>query len=169
MILPKSLMPTGAKRSFIDERIGEIGALIDPDLPAQKADDRERGRIITELMIVYASQLTEEQTIAHGNVYRMALDDVPSWALREAVRGWLKGSVGDGREAKRSFLPPAPILRDHALSLVAGLKGQRVMLRRLLDAQEEPPPLTDEQRARAQAHVANLLHPAPDPEDEADG
>jgi len=161
-------MPTGAKRSFIEQRIGEIGALIGPDLPAQKADDGERRRIITELVIVYASQLTEEQTVAHTNVYRMAFDDAPSWALREAVRGWLKGSVG-GSEAKRGFPPPAPILRDCALSLVAQAKGQRVMLRRLLDAQEEPPPLTDEQRARAQAHVANLLRPAPDAGGEADG
>lgn len=168
MVIPKSLMPTGAKRSFIEQRIGYLDALIDPDLATQRQDEHDRQRQIAELLLVYASQLGEVEATAHSHAYATALDDVPCWALREAVRGWLKGEIG-GREARRGFPPPAPILRDYALSLVAQAKGQRVMLRRLLGAEEEPPPLTDEQRARAQAHVANLLRPAPDAEGEADG
>ncbi|MGY6643804.1 MAG: hypothetical protein ACXIVD_01165 [Salinarimonas sp.] len=86
-------MPTGAKRSFIEQRIGYLDALVDPNLATQRQDEHDRQRQIADLLLVYVSQLGEVEATAHSNAYRMVLDDVPSWALRETVRGWLKGEV----------------------------------------------------------------------------
>lgn len=142
---------------------------IDSSPARQDAENDEQGRRIAELLTAYASQLGEDEAAALAGAYRIALDDVPAWALREAVRGWLRGEVG-GSAARRSFPPPAPILRDYALSRIAVTKGRIVALRRLLDARERPRALTHEERAQAHERFSRLIddlnsQPVPD-EDE---
>jgi hypothetical protein len=59
--------------------------------------------------------------------YRIALDDVPSWAVEAAAKRWIRG---DGMAPAR-FAPTPPELRQAALSIAGSFSAEAAALRRL--------------------------------------
>ncbi|MBR1287574.1 hypothetical protein JQ597_36525 [Bradyrhizobium sp. AUGA SZCCT0177] len=81
----------------------------DPNLAHQ-----QRLMLIGPMLLVYpTSDPSEETTMARGAAYLESLDDIPPWALADAIRQWNRGEAGDQHYA---FMPPPAVLRGLALS-----------------------------------------------------
>lgn len=81
-----------------------------------------------------------------SEVYLIALEGMPAFAIDQAVRWWLQGSGGDGSE-NYAFAPSAPQLRRLADKAAFGVVTRRYELRQLLAARVYTPP-TPEMRAQ---------------------
>ncbi|WP_336488314.1 hypothetical protein [Methylobacterium nigriterrae] len=87
--------------------------------------------------------------------YLDAVDDLPAWAIREAMRRWRRGEVsGDARDL--DFAPKPPRLRRLAQSIAATASGQAIRLQRILDAQPEDE-MPEEARAENQKRLVAVL------------
>lgn len=106
------------------------------------------------LKVLAGSKKQESESEMKAEAYSVALEDVPSWAIDAAVRGWYRGSYGE----KHDYTwPPAPAtLRGLALFEAARLRGRSVTLRNLLAA-EIMPIYTDEQREANKMKLAKIF------------
>lgn len=72
--------------------------------------------IVAKLLLGYPIANANEATgQARGEVYLMALDDVPPWAVQQAVRAWVRG----GGAGNHDFAPSPTRLRELSLEVVA--------------------------------------------------
>lgn len=78
--------------------------------------------------------------------YEMACEDIPTWAVEEAARRWMKGKCGPQR-----FAPSPPELRIAADTVIAITNGKIASLRRLAKCEVETIPTA------AQAERMKLL------------
>ncbi len=69
--------------------------------------------------------------------YLEALEDLPAWTVREAIRRWRRGE-GGGTLRDRAFAPFEAQLRAIAKALAAEAAWQAQVLRRILAAEVEP-------------------------------
>ncbi len=87
------------------------------------------------IMALGGKKLSDLTGEAKGEAYMAALNDVPCWAVEEALRKWYRGEFD--KEYDYSF-PPAPaILRKHARDEQYMLRYRGQRLRNLLQAEEE--------------------------------
>lgn len=78
--------------------------------------DRARAVLLTRMLMAYPSAAASEQMMdARGSAYRDALDDVPAWAIAEAIRRWNRGECG---QMNYNFAPAPAVLRDAALNIL---------------------------------------------------
>ncbi|KQP61076.1 hypothetical protein ASF39_15505 [Methylobacterium sp. Leaf108] len=138
--IPRSKMPTGPQRAAIARRIEDLHAASMP------------GPIASTLAVIGAivnrnAAARQDADLADIEIeaYRDALDDLPAWAVREALRRWRRGEVGGDRR-NLDFAPKEHRLRSIALSIEAVVRGQIVRLQRLLEAEEEPERPTEAER-----------------------
>ncbi|WP_081761414.1 hypothetical protein [Methylopila sp. 73B] len=104
------------------------------------------GALVMSLLSSFPRQATNADAgDAKGEGYAIALDDLPSWAVRRAVGFWLRSEHGAGRE-NYAFAPSPPELRRLALIAAAPVRGDLMRLRRLLSAEVERD-ITDKERA----------------------
>jgi len=82
--------------------------------------------------------------------YEMALEEVPTWSVETAARGWMTGANGPN-----AFAPTPPQLRLAADREVKILRGKIITLRQLAAVKVEPTP-SEEQRQRVQELVKGL-------------
>ena len=163
--IPKSQMPTGAQRLAIAQRIEELQAACRPG-PTPRLIG-----ILAELVAEYATARLDEDTAdIKITAYRDAVEDLPAWAVREAIRRWRRGEVsGDTRDL--DFAPKPARLRRIAQGIAATATGQAIRLQRILEAEAEEP-VSDAARAenaeRADALVRQLSAPAGGPDDKAE-
>ena len=79
--------------------------------------------LVTKMLLVLPTSKTNDVGAeAKGDAYMMALGDVPSWAVEEAIRGWYRGSYGKERDYKWA---PGP----HELREVTEIEAQRLGFR----------------------------------------
>jgi hypothetical protein len=151
-------MPTGPQRAAIAQRIDDLHAASRP------GPSKTIVAIIAELVTEYApARLDEDTADIKIGAYRDAVDELPAWAVREAVRRWRRGEVsGDSRDL--DFAPKPARLRRLAQSIAATATGQAIRLQRLLDAEPEDE-LTEaamaENQKRFTALLADVSSPAP--------
>jgi hypothetical protein len=86
-------------------------------------------------------------------VYKVALEDVPTWAVEEAAKRWIRGDVGDG-----GFAPTPPQLRLAARDIVAVALGKALTMRKLA-AMPVQRDISEAERAATIAKVAKLVRP----------
>jgi len=92
---------------------------------------------------------------AKGEAFIDALEDVPSWAVQEAMRKWYRGECGAGHDYK--WQPAPATLRDLAMIEVYRAKSIR---RRLADLAAAEPliEITPEHEAAMRARIAQYLN-----------
>lgn len=141
--IPKSQMPTGPQRLAIAQRIEELQAASRPG-PTPRLIG-----ILAELVAEYATARLDEDTAdIKITAYRDAVEDLPAWAVREAIRRWRRGDVsGDTRDL--DFAPKPARLRRIAQGIAATATGQAIRLQRILDAEAEEPISEAEREANA--------------------
>jgi hypothetical protein len=109
--LPAGTTLTDDERGRINAKLLQLKALA-----GEGANNRnDKLAIIAKMLMAYPmANASEETGVARGGAFLDALDDVPPWAIAEAVRKWHRGEAGEGMNY--SFAPAPAILRKLALS-----------------------------------------------------
>lgn len=149
--IPRSRMPTGPQRAAIMQRIEELRGATRPG--PEKRTLSLVGEIVNEQA---TSRLDEDTAVIKIGAFMDAVEDLPFWALREALRRWRRGEVSDKSQLPFGIKPHK--LRDMALMIRASAEGQAIRLQRILDAEPEDE-LSEAQRGEMQAKIAAEVRP----------
>lgn len=109
---------------------------------------------VAKFLLTYSTaNMGEAQAMAKSEAYFVALNDLPSWCVVEAVNRWHRGEVTS--DVNYSF-PTPPMLRAAALGVRASTEGRATVMERILKANEhaEQPP---EVRASMLKRLAELF------------
>jgi hypothetical protein len=154
------MMPTEAQRRELERHITGLQALCEPTPEADPEAEQETLRAVTRLMLVLPSTTQNELSAeARGEAYLDALDDLPPWAVRSAIRRWHRGECGlndQGKPYDYHWCPAPAELRRVAATDLWRVKGRAETLDKLLRAQ----PLiefSDEHCTSMRAQIANVL------------
>lgn len=144
---------------LIERHVGSIACV----LAMTPLDDSRHGEATTAavakmLMVLPSKESGELGSEAKGEAYMDALEDVPFWAVQEAMRKWHRSEYGPKHEYK--WQPGPSTLRD--LSMI---ETYRVMaIRRRLTELVAAEPLMEfteshrvNMRAKLEAHLKGLL------------
>lgn len=81
-------------RAQIDRHLVELKAV------ALAPDDNENRKarlgLVAQMLMAYPVAGTQEAGRARAEAYLAALDDLPPWAVADAIRRWHRGECGDG-------------------------------------------------------------------------
>lgn len=154
-VLPKSLI-LGKEQKIIVEQ--HISALNDC-LSMTPYGDERHGELtlttVTKMMMVLPSKESGDLAgEAKGEAYMAALDDVPSWAVQEAMRKWHRSEYGPKHDYK--WQPAPSTLRELAMIETYRVMGIRRRLNDLLLA-EPLMEFTAEHEASMKAKLAAHL------------
>lgn len=145
--IPESRMPTGAQRRAIATRIAELQAA------TEIGPVEETLAALGDLIQEYAPSRLDDRTVSiKAEAYLDAVEDLPAWSVRAAIRRWRRGEVS-ADPTTLDFAPKPARLRAIADRMVKVARGQAIRLQRVLDAQPERP-LSDEQRAEVSRKLA---------------
>jgi ribosomal protein L17 len=145
-MIPEAAALTTDQRRWVEQAGERLGSHL---VPASAADV---GRSVAVLQAQFpAREIDEGTAAARAEGYLMALDGVPLFAIREAVKRFMQSDAG----LNPSYMPKAPELRALVDRLSLPARAHRVHLRRLLEAEVERTP-TPEERARVRDLVENL-------------
>lgn len=112
------------------------------------AHDRLAALREVEIVVKSFQSVTPTTEMVAG--YAIAIEGLPTWAISEAVRRWLRGDVLEG--ANLAFPPSPPQLRKMAMEELAKARAALHRAERLLTASVSvPKQASDEMRARTQA------------------
>ena len=154
-VLPKSLILGEEQKMLVEKHVSALTVV----LAMTPYEDERHGELtltaVTKMMLVLPSREAGELAgEAKGEAYLDALEDVPSWAVQEAMRKWHRSEYGPKHDYKWQPAPSA--LRDLAM-----IEKYRVMgIRRKLSEIVAAEPLLEfspEQEAAMKARVADYL------------
>ena len=131
--LPQSLIPTDKQRAVMINHIASLRPRLD-ETP-EKSDDCAKATIVLVtkmLMALPSAQSNDEAQEARGDAFMMALEDVPSWAVEAAIRGWHRKEYGPGYNYRWAPVPSE--LRTVAFLEAWKFKERIRDLQRVLDA-----------------------------------
>jgi hypothetical protein len=159
--LPSSLILNEAERHELDTHIRKLEDLCQPT-PATSPEAEGVMLIdITKMMLALAGPKPNEASAeARGEAYQIALDDLPPWAVRAAIRRWYRGDAGENErgEPYDCHWCPAPAdLRKIAMSELWRLKSRIENLKNLLRA-EALIEFTDEHCHAMRVRLSALMH-----------
>lgn len=160
--LPTSKMPSSVQRSMLARAASDLNALC-AQTPERSADAAEAVLVqVTKMLLVLAAPKSTETAVeAKGDAYMMALEDIPHWAVTEAVRKWYRGDCKHPRHDKGerhdTRWPPDPAtLRSIAWAEAYKVKGRAIALSRLAAAQPRAE-YTEEHCAAMRDQLAKVL------------
>lgn len=130
--LPAGLTLTAEERARIEGRLRELRAVSEADdsQPNQKA---RLGLLAAMLMAYPMSGGSEEAGKARANAYLAALDDLPPWAIADAIKRWHRGE-GGGKDANYRFAPAPAELRYAVMQILQPAKQAVAHLEAVLSA-----------------------------------
>jgi hypothetical protein len=136
--LPAQMMLKMSDREQIQRHVTELNALCDGTPANDPQAEEEILLALTKMMLVLPSQTQNELSAeARGEAFLAALDDVPAWAVKAAIRRWYRGAGGDHSNDDYDYhWCPAPAeLRSITLTELHRVKGRADQLERLLRAE----------------------------------
>jgi len=162
-VLSKDLMLTSSERGEVQRHIGELERFTRLDQPielrgATLTNDQAHGVMIASLLLKGGAKLDQQSSDALTEDYLDAIEDLPAWLVREAIRKWNRAESPrlDGKPHSYDFRPSPPTLRRLAWHEMIALRGRMIELQKLCDAQ----PLieySDEHRQDMLNRVAGLI------------
>jgi hypothetical protein len=154
-VLPRSLILGKEQRMLVERHISALDQIMDMT-PESGADFGEATTIAVSkmTMVLAGREAGELASEAKGEAFIDALEDVPSWAVQEAMRRWHRGECGPKHDYK--WQPAPATLRELAMIEVYRVKAVR---RRLADLVLAEPLLefTNEQLESMKARTAQHL------------
>jgi hypothetical protein len=137
-----------AQRAAVEARIEDLEA-------AEIACDVDNSMaVLAGLVEAFASaRLTDEQARARAKGYMTALEGMPTWAVAEAARRWLRAECGP---QNYDFAPSPPRICQICKDVLAELGAQRHVLQKLLRARV-PQITSPEERQRINEGFGALL------------
>ena len=138
--LPANLILGQAQRDEIARHVADLYALCGP-VPADDANvEIETLAIVTKLMMVLPSAKQNDLSAeARGEAFMDALDDLPPWAVKAAVRRWHRNECGNNAQGEPydcHWCPAPADLRTLALVELWRIKARAEVLDKI--AQAEP-------------------------------
>lgn len=130
--LAGGLKLTDDHRARIGAKVAELRAVTEADDSPENRKSR-LGVVANMLMAYPMSGGSEESGRARAMAYLTALDDVPPWAISEAIRRWHRGEFG-GKDANYRFAPAPAELRYAATQLMQPAKQTIAHLEAVLNA-----------------------------------
>jgi hypothetical protein len=130
--LSGGLTLTAEARARIGAKVAELVAVSESD----DAPDNRKARLglVANMLMAYPmAGGSEESGRARAMAYLSAIDDVPPWAVAEAIRRWHRGE-GGGRDANYRFAPAPAELRYAAMQLLQPAKQTIAHLNAVLNA-----------------------------------
>lgn len=154
-VLPKSLILGKEQKMLVEQHIAALDCVMrmTPEVAPEYAEQTTVA-VSKMTMVLAGKEAGEFASEAKGEAFMDALEDVPSWAVQEALRKWHRGEYG----AKHDYRwQPAPAtLRDLALTEVYRVKGVRRRLNELALA-EPLLEFTAEQQAAMKDRISGYL------------
>lgn len=133
-VLPKSLILGKEQRMLVEQHIAALttALLLTPAEDMRQAESTMT--TVTKMTLVLPSrEVGDLASEARGEAFMAALEDVPSWAVQEAMRKWYRAECGDKHDYK--WQPAPATLRELAMREVYMVMGTRRKLKNLLDAE----------------------------------
>lgn len=142
LTLRPELALTDQQRQAVQTRIQSSTSLLDQSLTpiGSKDADKAMFTLVTNLMLAKPSRAGGPATsTARGDAYLAALDDVPTWAVEQAIRKWHRGECDRPFENPPvtfdyTWAPEAADLRRLARREVYAVKDEIAKLENLLVA-----------------------------------
>lgn len=137
--LPATLMLTEAEREEVSRHLRKLHALCG-QTPEASAEYQQATLVaVTQMMLALPSATQNELSAeARGEAFLDALDDLPTWSVRSAIRKWHRGECGlseSGQVYNYHWCPAPAELRRAAMRECLGLKAQAMLFDRMLKAQ----------------------------------
>lgn len=129
-MLPAAAIPNAEQRRQIEETLSSL----EKDLTAGPWE--RTAKAIAVVLAAYPISGGDEMARARVQAFRVALDDVPAWAVEEAARDWLRGQVPS--DYNTTFAPLPPQLRKLAERKWVPLIPKKRKLLALLKAKPAP-------------------------------
>jgi hypothetical protein len=125
---------------------------------ATLTNDQAHSVMIASLLLKGGAKLDQQSSDAFTEDYLDAIEDLPAWSVREAIRKWNRAESPrlDGKPHSYDFRPSPPTLRRLAQLELACVRRRMIELQKLCDAQ----PLieySDEHREDMLNRVAGLM------------
>jgi hypothetical protein len=154
-VLPKSLILGEDQKMLVERHISALETM----LSMTPYDDESHGSLtmqtVTKMMLVLPSRESGDLVgQAKGEAYMDALDDVPSWAVQEAMRKWHRAEYGPKHDYK--WQPAPSTLRELAMIETYRIMGLRRRLNGVLAA-EPLLEFTPEHEASMRAKIDEYL------------
>lgn len=184
--LPASLILSLPERAVVEVYVSAIARFLDVGQAIVLREriltnDQAHGAMIAGLLTRKGARLDQAISEQITEDYLDAIEDIPAWCVREALRKWNRGESQplDKKLHDFNWRPEPPILARLARLERNVIKHRVSVLRRLLAAEPEPE-YSEEHRARMLAGVSGALDqvaasrrlPAadrPEPEPSGDG
>lgn len=121
-------------------------------------NDQAHGVMIASLLLKGGAKLDQQSSDAFTEDYLDAIEDLPAWAVREAIRKWNRAESPrlDGKPHNYDFRPAPPTLRRLSHHELAGVKGRIIEMQRLLTA-EPLVEYSDEHRSNMMERLQGLF------------
>jgi len=162
-VLPPALILSSSERRMVESHIDGLSRFLDLDQPidlrgATLTNDQAHATMIAALCMKGGVKLDKGSSDALTEDYLDAIEDLPAWAVREAIRKWNRAESPklDGKPHNYEFRPAPPTLRRLAQHELAPIRARILHLDKLLNAA----PLieySDEHRAEMLKRMQDLL------------
>ena len=154
-VLPRSLILGKEQKMLVEQHVSAL----DRVLAMTPYEDQCHGELtlatVSKMMMVLPSREAGELAgEAKGEAYIAALEDVPSWAVQEAMRKWHRAEYGPKHDYK--WQPGPSTLREVAMIETYRVMGIRRKLNEILVA-EPLLEFTEGHRTAMKAKTADYL------------
>lgn len=167
--LPKDLILNSSERAEVQRHIHELSrfASLDEMIVIREttmSNAVAHATMIAGILLKGGKRLDQQSSDQATEDYLDAIEDLPAWSVREAIRKWNRAESPrlDGKPHDFNWRPEPPTLRRLALHELAQVKGRIIGLQKLLDAV----PLieySDEHRKSMIERLQVVIHAAANP------
>ena len=154
-LMSARLAPADGERQLLEDRRTELLASL---TRAGSAQEQELlARVVGSLLAAFPTYGAPEDQLKLAVVMICrALDDVPVWAVQKAAANFLKGPPHLKTSWNPEKAPTPPQIRSEAMMAVLDIETELHRLSQVLDAELVDNTTTEDERAAALAHWAEL-------------
>jgi hypothetical protein len=135
-VLPKEMIPSETQRGLITNHASAIDSILGMTPENDYQHGQQVALSIGKLLLALPSKESGDLAMeAKSEAYMAALEDVPFWAVQEAMRRWYRGEYGSKHDYR--WQPAPSVLRELAMIETYRVRSVRRKLTQLIDA--KPP------------------------------
>jgi hypothetical protein len=132
---------TSSERAEVEKHCAALKIFTRLDQPFElrgstMSNDQAHGVMIASLLFKGGAKLDQQSSDALTEDYLDAIEDIPTWSVREAIRKWNRAESPklEGKPHDFNWRPAPQILRQLASHEIAPVKARLLVLRDLLSA-----------------------------------
>jgi hypothetical protein len=168
--MPASMILTSSERRMVEQHIAVLSRFLDLGQTIELRDrvlsnDQAMGVMVAALLVKKGQRMDAAMSEALTEDYLDALDDLPAWSVREAIRKWNRAESPqlDKKPHDFNWRPEPPTLRRLAWMEVWNVRGRMETLQRMLVAVPRIE-YSPEHKAHMLGKLAEVVHGfEPDP------